>query len=473
MTYVARNSSEEVSDMSAERVCCHSRQAVSILICISCLILTGCTVQSEQHRSEPNSDASARQQERLRSIPGMMVDLRLEGPRQAVHYPSQALRLTVGMKNHGPEFMAPSTQQCFEVVVNERWYGWEHGADPFVPDEARYCRLARGDSGSVEIALTGTGYPNAGRWHEEEASRTPLHLPMPLQFSAGREYTIRLAMPAKKGTQERRPVTRVVSSPIRVRIADGEDKFEEFLDAVESGDIQSVVERLQKHPYFAQARGLWKIPLNTAIIKGHFDIAGLLLDRGVNPNMLDAVTGYTALHHGASAGNMEMVETLLAEGADPRIRNFVKMTPFGLAIAKKDYELAMRIMPADAGSQLWAHIATGDLDAVRESLADQPELAGSHLEGGATPLHLAVQRREIDIAKLMLSAGADVNATDCKGWTPLMSAAIRNRLDCVELLLEHGAATDIKSHHFDMTALDYAKQADHTEMIALLNPVTQ
>ena len=54
-----------------------------------------------------------------------------------------------------------------------------------------------------------------------------------------------------------------------------------------------------------------------------------------------------------------------------------------------------------------------------------------------------------------------------------MSAAIRNHLDCAELLVEHGAATDIKSHRFDMTALDYAKQADHTKMIALLDPVTQ
>ena len=471
--YVARTKCEEVSEMSAERMRYHSRRAVSILICISSLILTGCTSEREPRGSEPDWDAIARQQKRLRSIPGVMVDLSLERPRQAIHYPSQALRMTVGMKNHGPAFMAPLTQQGFEVVVNERWYGWEHETDGIVPDEARYSPLARGESRSIEIALTGTGYPNAGRWHEKESSRAPLHVPMPLQFSAGREYTIRVALPVKEGTQERRPPARVVSSPIRVRIAGGEDEFKRFMDAVESGDIQSVAELLEKHPYFAQARGLWKVPLDTAIIEGHFDVAGLLLDSGANPNMQDAVTGYTALHRGASAGNMEIVEILLAEGADPRIRNFVKMTPFGLAIAKGDYELAMKIMTDDAGSRLWAHIATGDLDAVREALADKPELAGSHLEGEVTPLQLAVQKREIDIAKLILSIGADVNARDFKGWTPLMSAAIRNHLDCAELLLEHGAATDIKSHRFDMTALDYAKQADHTEMIALLDPVTQ
>jgi ankyrin repeat protein len=434
---------------------------------------TGAKAKDDHTKAGWSQDAPISLEDRHESVSEGKLDLHVSRPQQAAHYPSQALRLEATVTNRGPgEVVVPLNQQGFEVMVNERWYSWEHswghGADPIVPDETKYSPLEEGQSRRVEMALTGTGYPSAGRWYEKGDFQTLGRLPMPLRLSAGGEYTIRIALPVKEATQEHQSHSRVVSAPIRVRFADGEDEFKKFMDAVESGDIQSVAELLRKHPYFAQARDFWKIPLNTAIIEDHLEVAITLLDAGANPNEQDVISGYTALHHAVRSTRGEMVDILLGHGAYPRIRNYLKMTPFGLAILRSNYEAAHRLMPDDAGSRLWAQIAAGDIEAVRQALNQQPELAQSHLEGAATPLHLAVEKGRMEIARLLLSSGADINATEFMGWTPLIVAAYYGQLECAKLLLEHGAAMDIKTHRIGMTALDYAKRHSHNEIVALL-----
>ena len=405
--------------------------------------------------------------------PDTMIDLRITRSPQAVHYPSQALCFEITVTNRGlGDAVVPSNQQGFEIGVNGRWYHWEHSDSIIVPDKKRYSPLSRGQSRPVEIALSGTGYPSAGRWYEKGDFKTLGYLPMPLKFKPGRDYSILIALPPEQRTRHE-PLIRVSSSQFHVRIADGTDYFEAFMEAVERGDHQSVTELLAKHPYFAQARGFLKIPLNTAIIEDHLEVALTLLDRGANPNTQDIISGYTALHHAVRSSHSEMVDALLAHGADPEIRNYLKMTPFGLAILRSNDEAAQKLTPDDAGSRLWAQIAAGDLEAVRRILNQQPELVRSHLEGAATPLHLAVRRDHIEIARFLLGSGADVNARDFRGWTPLMLAAYYDRLDCAKFLLTNGAERNIKTRHTDVTALDYAKRCGHEQMIALLTPKTQ
>ena len=83
---------------------------------------------------------------------------------------------------------------------------------------------------------------------------------------------------------------------------------------------------------------------------------------------------------------------------------------------------------------------------------------------GNTPLHLAVWSNHIEIAKLLLKAGADVEAINKYGNTPLHSASYNNSIETAKLLIKAGADLDAKNK-WEETPLHLA-QSD--EMRALL-----
>ena len=61
---------------------------------------------------------------------------------------------------------------------------------------------------------------------------------------------------------------------------------------------------------------------------------------------------------------------------------------------------------------------------------------------GATPLHWAARANSLDIARLLIDKGADIEAKNNRDGTPLHWATRVNSLDIARLLIEHGANTD-------------------------------
>ena len=66
---------------------------------------------------------------------------------------------------------------------------------------------------------------------------------------------------------------------------------------------------------------------------------------------------------------------------------------------------------------------------------------------GRSELHYAALENDVNRARKLISAGADVNAQDKGGWTPLHSAAQGNSFDTAVLLLESGAKIDLQDGH--------------------------
>jgi hypothetical protein len=122
-------------------------------------------------------------------------------------------------------------------------------------------------------------------------------------------------------------------------------------------------------------------------------------------------------------------------------------------------------------------------------------------EYGATPLHDAAYNGHVEIARLLLQSGADVNAKDRWDRTPLHFAAIQGHVDILHLLVENGADLEAQSkngstalhsaaihgnlpfiqelisrYHVDInarrndgrTALSWARMFGHTEIITFL-----
>ena len=85
--------------------------------------------------------------------------------------------------------------------------------------------------------------------------------------------------------------------------------------------------------------------------------------------------------------------------------------------------------------------ASGDVETVRDLLDQDPMLVHSRSRTGWTPLHVAAYYGHLELAKLLLARGADVQAParDSVGDTPLLKAVIGQRVEMVELLLAHHA----------------------------------
>jgi uncharacterized protein len=86
--------------------------------------------------------------------------------------------------------------------------------------------------------------------------------------------------------------------------------------------------------------------------------------------------------------------------------------------------------------------------------------AVSRNEMHVTPLHSAAAARRDEVARMLIDAGADVNAKEQGGYTPLHAAAQNGDVELIDLLLDHGARLDARTDD-GRTPADLAQEANH------------
>lgn len=84
-------------------------------------------------------------------------------------------------------------------------------------------------------------------------------------------------------------------------------------------------------------------------------------------------------------------------------------------------------------------VMKGDLPAVKEMLDWDQDVNAGMRGTGVTPLHIAAQISDVEMARILLRRGAKINARDVVDYTPLHYAAELGRPEMVGLLLNHGA----------------------------------
>ena len=137
-----------------------------------------------------------------------------------------------------------------------------------------------------------------------------------------------------------------------------------------------------------------------------------------------------SIHKAASNGNIEVIKQHLTAGADVNAKNDSGLTPLHYAESKEIAEILIT-----AG----ADVNAGDK---------------------ITPLHYAAQYGEMEIVELLISKGADVNAQSFVGMTPLREAADQGHDSIVELLVAKGADVNLKDSD-GRTPLDNTLKAFH------------
>ncbi len=85
-------------------------------------------------------------------------------------------------------------------------------------------------------------------------------------------------------------------------------------------------------------------------------------------------------------------------------------------------------------------VKRGDTSVVAELLRSQPELARFAGEYDKTGLHWAAETDQAEVARILLDAGADIEAKTSWGASPLGWAAVMGSVRVADLLLSRGAS---------------------------------
>jgi cytohesin len=240
--------------------------------------------------------------------------------------------------------------------------------------------------------------------------------------------------------------------------------------AAESNNIAVAKLLIARH---ADIEGGGSSPLNSAGLNGDFlEMAQLLVENGAKVNA-PSPTGWYPLQTAAGRGNIKVINYLLAQGADPNAADRAGNTALysaaandhGLSTAEALLRHGANPNARSRGGMTALHQAAsqGAIKMMELLLANRADVNAAS-NSGYMPLHGAVSYGNMDTKKLkveiLLKSGANVNAkTSSDGETPLHKAISRGDIEIVKLLLNYGADVNAKSK-YGVTALHFARNSN-------------
>ena len=181
----------------------------------------------------------------------------------------------------------------------------------------------------------------------------------------------------------------------------------------------------------------------------------------------------TALHQAVRQDEVQAVERLLAQGADVNATDEYGRTPLHLADDPKIAEMLLAkgasLNAPDNTGNTPLHIAAvyGNVEVMKLLIVKGAEVNARAPVSGWTPLHSAALQGQLEAAKVLLAAGADPNAKASLGDTPLHFGAMKGYDQLVALLLDKGADVNAKGNNA-LTALHYAAEKGYRSVMEVL-----
>jgi ankyrin repeat protein len=211
---------------------------------------------------------------------------------------------------------------------------------------------------------------------------------------------------------------------------------EEFMTAIQKGEIAKVTAALNTQPDLANAqRNDGSSAVLFALYTRHAEIADLLIARGARVGFAEA----------CALGQFDRVKSFLQE--DSSLVNKLSadgFPPLGLAafFGHRDVVILLLTHRADPNIQ-------------------------SRNQIRVAPLHAAVDRKDQAMVEILLSHGANPNATEFLGGTPLHTAAMGGMDSLARTLVRFGADPMLKMND-GRTAPELAEAGKNAELAAWL-----
>ncbi|RMF14683.1 MAG: hypothetical protein D6758_11095 [Gammaproteobacteria bacterium] len=229
-------------------------------------------------------------------------------------------------------------------------------------------------------------------------------------------------------------------------------------------------------------------PLMLAVISGRPDRVRRLLDAGADVH-LTTPQGWTALHvtagsyyGGSEEDRVRQAELLIEQGADVNARSLKLATPLVIAAGSGLARLTETFLKHGADPNLpeaarWTPlmyaVKAGDRESVKLLLKAGADVNARGLIGWSA-LHVSANKYshggdavQADISRMLIDAGAQVNAENNQKVTPLHFAAIYNRPKVGQILLAHGADRKARTI-FGQTPAHLARTTKHQAFLDLL-----
>jgi ankyrin repeat protein len=261
----------------------------------------------------------------------------------------------------------------------------------------------------------------------------------------------------------------------------------------EWGRVEAIRNLLEFQPNLNTLDTRGRSALTYAALGGHVGIMELLLRAGADANARSPgqLPALMAVVDSLSVANKtQVISTLLEAGADVNTRNEEGQTALLLEIGPYvPPDPVVVSMLLEAGSDLEAANENGCTPLLMAAIEGHVSIARMLLEAGAnieargsrfssfadyTPLMWAAHEVNPEMVQLLVDAGADVNAEDEDGRTVLMAAvysgsaaAHPRRPEVVTILLNAGADVNERDGYGN-TALTWARRGRETEVLRIL-----
>jgi len=222
--------------------------------------------------------------------------------------------------------------------------------------------------------------------------------------------------------------------------------------AVENNDMTVLQAEVSEKSLLNEINTLGLTPLIQAVSLDNATAARLLLEAGAAPTQADT-RGNSPLHIAAQRNNRDLLPLLLERSKNPDPVNQAGQTPLHVAIETLNPQIAGMLINAGAsltrkdarGNNLLHMICQRDnpqYEKILEVMLRHVTDVNLRNHDGLTPLHIAALHGSANMLKLLINAGAKVDARRGDGSSTLFFC----RPELIAALLELGADIDLKNN---------------------------
>jgi len=216
-----------------------------------------------------------------------------------------------------------------------------------------------------------------------------------------------------------------------------------------------------------------KTPLIDAVMMEEPKLVSKILIKGADMDARDN-TGSTALMYASENGNKEIVTMLIDSNVNSVDRN--DHSALYKAFLNNHNDIVDMLIQAGANinSEL-LRAAIINPSPIIDNLVRKLIQSGADVltmdDEGNTPLMLALRRRNVNIAKLLIKKGgigSNIITQDTRGDTPLMIALQKGDIDLAKLLIKDGGIGPNIKNNTGKTALMIAQEKGYDDIVKMI-----